>query len=241
MVRTMLGLLLITLPATAAEPTDLAGMQRAYGWSTIATIVSATAHGDLSNADAHAQLAQLGLGTLVMPVRGAWTEASLTDCGWNEAIVCRLEIPASTPVPEALACTRRGQHLLDVNLRLTVATPPRGNAPGEAWVEDLLPCWRAGGTDVKVIPAAKADLSKVTIEATGASAREAIERVRTHFSLLQQCGPGRLVWSTDPDGRATILKVDDGAGQARQPGTSCAQDVLGKVRLSSDVQLFTEL
>lgn len=233
--------LLLGGSASAGAPTDLVGMQQAYGWRTIATIVSTTASGDLTTAEAHQRLADLGLDRLRFPVRGHTPGAVLTACGFNDAVVCRLDLPAGSEPPPALSCARRGEHLLDVPLRLTVAEPPTAKAPGVAWVEDLQPCWRAGGTEVRVIPRPRPDDGQLSVEATGPAATQAIDRVRTHATLLLACGAGRLVWRTDADGRAEVVKIAAADDSALQPATQCAQDLLARVRLDGAVSLTARL
>lgn len=207
-------------------------MQKAYGWRTVATVVASSTQGDVTLSQAHSALKDLGLDRVMVPLRGARPVTHLTGCGWNDAVVCRLDLPLGSTLPTALACSRDSQPLPDVRIEMTVTTAPDDTRAGEVWVEDLLPCWRAGGTGLMVVPAPPPPVPTLSdLEISGPAAGEASRTLDKSVDALIACGPGTLVWQTDSDGRPDLIRVGDSTGVLRE-ATSCAQSVLGKVRLS---------
>lgn len=232
----------VLLPGLAAaedRPQDLPAMQAAYGWRTVATVVSAATRGDATLGDAHAQLRELDLQALKVPVSGAWKGAHLTACGWNDAVVCRLTVPAGATPPEHLVCTAGGKDVPDAPLRLTVSQAPTDEAAGEAWIEDLLPCWRAGA-DAVAVRTPPAAVAPGGVVAEGAARGEALRALLDHADALDACGIGTLTWATDDAGRAVVLGMDSARGEPGT-GTSCVQAALGSVRLSGEVQVEATL
>jgi len=237
-----LALLALAVPAAAQEQPDLQAMQQSYGWRTVATVVDATTQGDISLSQAHDALAGMGLDRLRVPLKGAPGLGPLTDCGWNQAVVCKLDLPAGSTPPPVLACASGAGPVPDVSLRLVVSTEPTDSSPGQAGVEDLLPCWRQGGDRVVAAeppPPPTPDLAGLHVTGPGADAARAA--LSTHAQALNACGPGTLTWSTDADGRHEILRLDSDDQDRRRAGTACVQGVLAKERLDGAAQVQADL
>ena len=237
----LLALTVLSVNALAEEPTtDLVQMKDAYGFRTVATVVQASTQGDVSLSEAHVALDELGLGRLKVPVERGSASLALTACGWNDAVVCKLDLPAGQRAPEALACVGGRTVIADVPaLSIVVTVEPTDTTAGEAWVSDLLPCWRAGGDRVRIVrkPGATVPLE---VTAEGPAAEAATEALAPLADALRVCGPGTLVWETDDNGRPNVIRVDQ-AGGVHKPRTACVQDVLGKEKLPGAVKLTAEL
>jgi hypothetical protein len=153
---------MLTLLATltlAEEPTDLPGVARAWGFGSVAVMVRSANQGDRSLSDVHARLASMGLDRVVVPVevdKGlAWVGVkSMSGCGWNQGVTCRLDLPPASGDERTLTAVcsnRKGK--IDVPLSLVTDPAPGPATPGVAWIADLLPCWEAGGDRVRLVPA----------------------------------------------------------------------------------------
>lgn len=239
----ILAAILVSAAASSADaadrPEDLPGMQQAYGWRTVATVVDATTSGDVSLGDAHAELQRLGLDRVRFPVReGTQGRGGLDQCGWNQGVSCRWQPPAELTSPQ-LGCATSGRLLKDVSLRVTVATVATAESPAEAWVEDLQACWRAGGNEAQVLaePTVAAD-PLVTV--TGSAGEEMARQFAALTADLRACRTGRLTWVTAEDGRTSIARVDHPTGRIDRQATLCAQSALGRVRLSGPATLMAE-
>lgn len=150
-------LLVLLLSATAqADPAgeDLPTMARKYGLGTVAAVVRSAAGGDVTTAQVHATLRDLGLDRVTMPVvaeGGVAVPGPVTGCGWNEGVFCAVALPPGAPAaPRARCLGKRGP--LDVAIPLVVDPPPTQATPGTAHLGDLLPCWEAGGVRVSIAP-----------------------------------------------------------------------------------------
>ena len=233
----MLLALLLASPASAGP--DLPEMAEKYGWSTVASVVQAATTGDVSVSAAHAQLQELGLDRVRVPVRvdpalGDVGELRvLTGCGWNTGVTCALTLPAGSRVP--LAWTPRcanAQGIVDSSfigepLTAVVDPKPTDTTPGTAHIGDVHTCWLAGGDRVQLVPVGAKPKPRPTLLATrGLPEADATQLLDTHGPALAACMAGHGVIELKfGDGELTLARVLRD-GRVQEEETECVTKVV---------------
>ena len=232
----MLPLLFMTLAIASPESEDLPAMAKKYGWATVASVVHSSAASDRSLSEIHANLRELGLHRLKLPLsvdtqlkdlRGV---GPITACGWNQGVACRLDLPAGTPKKESFqARCRRGSTDLDLPLPLIFDPAPSSESAGVAHLQDVLPCWDAGGDNVRLVPV-QTEAPASTEQLDGLSRDEARLLLKPFAEALNTCAgtPARELRIADTGDRPSVL-VFEGEAEHVQ-GTACARRALSELR-----------
>ncbi|TVQ94944.1 MAG: hypothetical protein EA397_00380 [Deltaproteobacteria bacterium] len=238
----MLTLLFLTLASASPESEDLPAMAKKYGWATVASVVHSSAASDRSLSEIHANLRELGLHRLELPLnvdpglKALRDVGPITACGWNQGVACRLDLPAGSPKKNLFeARCRRGETDLELRLPLVFDPAPTPDSAGVAHLQDLLPCWDAGGDNVRLVPVPP---QGPTLRVEGMSSAEARVLLQPFAEALEACAgePPRELRITDAGERPSVLVF---VGEAEHvQGTACAQRALSELRAVPDGALI---
>lgn len=229
-------LISLLLPLAFASPSgeDLPAMAKNYGWATVASVVHSAASSDESLSEIHANLRGLGLDRLQIPVEVDPSLSSLsglepfTGCGWNQGVACSVTWPlAASPGERFVVKCFQGKTDLDIALPLVIVPPGSEQHPSTAHLQNVLPCWDAGGDRVRLVPLPS---SEPTRALTGIEEREARLLLDPFAEALSRCAgspPRALHLKQTAQGPSIIVRE----GQAEHvQGTACARRALEGLR-----------
>lgn len=243
-------LALLLLPAAAAEPPppseDLPAMARRYGLTTVAAVAHSASNGDLTIQQVHTTLRELGLDRLQVPVTVDPALSPLqgvgpvTGCGWNQGVTCALALPAGSPTRFLALCHGDDGPIDDVTLRVVADPEPSRDTPGVGHIDDLLPCWSAGGTRIHLTATPQGSDRPIVRE--GWPATDARRALAPHRAALDDCASrdGLHLELSRTGGEPPQIVVREGPREDVQ-ATTCARRALAAVELPAGATLSIPL